>query len=328
MRTPTPADDAQAGIDQPTLRRVLKEAPSSDLVSFLLKGARENKAFRRKVLAWLIDSYADQLAPEAVGAEVARWVEDVFDSGRSDFPRVRALRDLAPVRTAVRHHPGLAVPAHLAVVDAIASWLDAYGDGPDSLYQALIRHFEWAVAALPLVRDEQARFDALIALEDAVVQASDFGYGLDRMTADTLSSVADHFPGRAFDFGSILERHMERRRRRRRPGQPGRAWPPCGPSPPPRKRRWTRSSAAVERFLRGTRLRARGRCRATMSGSFGLGPTCGWPPSPTLRPSWPGVGTADHVGLFLLPTRPSPPTGALAGWPTPSRSAAVSSLAR
>lgn len=130
------------------------------------------------------------------------------------MPRVPALRDLTPVRTAVRRHPDLAVLAHLAVVDAIATWLDAYGGGPDSLYQAFARHFEWAAAALPLVRDERARFDALTALEDAVLKASDFGYGLDSITAEALSRVGDHFPGRTFDYASILERYKERRRKR------------------------------------------------------------------------------------------------------------------
>ncbi len=41
---------------------------------------------------------------------------------------------------------------------------NAYGGGPDSLYQAFAHHFEWAAAALPLVRDERARLGALIAL--------------------------------------------------------------------------------------------------------------------------------------------------------------------
>ena len=62
---------------------------------------------------------------------------------------------------------------------------------------------------------DQVRVDALITLEDLVLKASDFGYGLDRITADALSRLSDHFPGRAFDHGSILERHEERRRRRR-----------------------------------------------------------------------------------------------------------------
>lgn len=218
MRKQLKADDAEAGIDQQTVRRLLKETPSGELVTFLLKGARENKTFRRKLLAWLIDTYADQLPLEAVQAEIVGWVEDVFDSGRGYTPRVPALRDLTPVRTAVRRHPDLAVIAHLAVIDAITTWLDAYGGGPDSLYQAFAHHFEWAAAALPLARDEQTRFDALIALEDAVLKASDFGYGLDSIAAEALSRVGDHFPGRAFDYASILERHRELRRRRRRPG--------------------------------------------------------------------------------------------------------------
>lgn len=214
MRKQQKADDAQAGLDQQTVRRLLKEAPSGELVAFLLKGARENKTFRRKLLAWLIDTYADQLPLDAVRAEIAGWVEDVFDSGRGYMPRVPALRDLTPVRTAVRRHPDLAVLAHLTVLDAIAAWLDAYGGGPDSLYQAFAHHFEWAAAALPLVRDERARFDALITLEDLVLKASDFGYSLDSITAEALSGVGDHFPGRAFDYASIRERHEERRRRR------------------------------------------------------------------------------------------------------------------
>lgn len=217
MRTKHAADDAQDGIDQQSVRRLLEETPSRDLVAFLLKGARDNKVFRRKLLAWLIDTYADQLPVEAVQAEVASWVEDVFDPGSGYAPRVPTVRDLTVVRTAVRRHPGLAVVAHLTVVDAVAAWLDAYGGGPDSLYRTFERHFAWAAAALPFVEDERTRLDALTDLEDAVLKASDFGYGLDRITAGALSRVGDHFPGRAFDYASILARHEDRRRRRRRP---------------------------------------------------------------------------------------------------------------
>lgn len=64
MRRQRKADTAQAGIDQQTVRRLLKETPSGELVAFLLKGARENKTFRRKLVAWLIDTYIDQLPPE------------------------------------------------------------------------------------------------------------------------------------------------------------------------------------------------------------------------------------------------------------------------
>ncbi len=208
-------DDAHSGIEPQTLRRLLKETPSGDLVVFPLKGVRENKTFRRKLLAWLIDTYADELPVEAVHAEIADWVHDVFVLRSESAPHPPALRELAPVRTAVRRHPDLAVFAHLAVLDAIVERLDAYGGGPDSLYQAFIHHFEWAVAALPLVQDEQVRVDALIAREDLVLKASDFGYGLDSITAGALSRLRKHFPGRAFDYGSILERHEERRRRRR-----------------------------------------------------------------------------------------------------------------
>lgn len=213
-------DDAQVGIDSKTVRRLLKETPRGELVTFLLTGARQNKAFRRKVLAWLIDTYADQLPRETVLTEIEGWVEDVFDQGRGDTPRIPALRDLAPLRTAVRRHPDVAVPAHLAVVNAVMDWLGSYGGGPDSLYQALVHHFEAAAAALPLVPDEGTRLTGLLSLEDAAIQATDLGFGLgfglDRMALEALWSVRDHFPGRPFDYESIHERYVERHRRRRR----------------------------------------------------------------------------------------------------------------
>lgn len=213
--------DSAQGIEPQTIRRLLAATPSRDLVAFLLKRARENKAFRRKLLAWVIDTYADQIPADAVQSEIAGWIEDVFDPGSALTPRAPDLRDLTVVRTAVRRHPELAVFAHLAVVDGIGDWLSAYGRGPDSFYQAFARHFEWAASALPGVQDEAARSGALRDLEEAVVRGSDFGYGLDYTTALALSGLSALYPDRAFDYASIAERCLERRMRRRRCRQPG-----------------------------------------------------------------------------------------------------------
>jgi hypothetical protein len=210
-----PPEEAQ-GLDERTLRRLLTACPSRDLVDLLLKGVRENRTFRRKVLAWLIDAYADDLPAASVRAEIGGWIDDAFAPGRSLMPRTPAIRDLGAVRTAVRRRPRLAVYAHLAVVGALVDFLRAYGGGPESLYAALVRHFEWAAEAAARVDDEHEQLAAVVDLEEFVVCGADFGCGIDRAAAAALESHLGHlYPDRDFHLAAIEERYEERRRRRR-----------------------------------------------------------------------------------------------------------------
>lgn len=183
-------DGGRGGIQDRDIRRLLADKSPSDLAGFLLKGVKENKAFRRKVLAWLIHADAELLPQEVVLGEICAWIEDVFTQ-RALMPRTPDLRELNPVKSAVRDHPDLAVFAYLEIVDQIAEFLDAYGGGPDSLYDALMNSFREAAANLPLVADAAQQEAHLRWMAEFSRRSSDFGYGLDGATAEVLYDLRE-----------------------------------------------------------------------------------------------------------------------------------------
>lgn len=186
MAAERPAD--HQGIAERDIRDALASRSAKELAGFLRKAMRENRTVRRKVLAWLIDADADTLPPQAVQGELRAWIDSVFEQ-RSLMPRPPDLRELAPVRSAVRHRPDLAVPACLAILDAIADFLDAYGGGPQSLYTGFLRTFAEAAAFLAAVTDPDLRVAWLDELDGLSSKGEDLGYGLGRQTADILREV-------------------------------------------------------------------------------------------------------------------------------------------
>lgn len=197
--------NARGGLQDQDVRRLLGDKSPSELAGFLLKGLKENKAFRRKVLAWLIDTEAEKLPKDAVLGEIGAWIEDIFDQ-RSVKPRTPNLKDLNPIKSAVKNHPDLAVPAYLAIVDEIAAFLDAYGGGPISFYDALGNSFHQAAANLPMVADSDLQREYLGRMERFEGRSSDFGYGLDCETAEVLEGLHERLASGALGAG--------RRRRR------------------------------------------------------------------------------------------------------------------
>ncbi len=183
-------DDAHVGIEDRDIRRMLEGKSSSDLARFLLKGVKENKAFRRKVLAWLIQAGAEALPKETVLGEIGAWIEDVF-SQRGLKPRMPNLRELNPVKSAVRDHPDLAVPTYLEIVSQIAEFLDTYGGGPTSFYDALGSSFRAAAANLSQMADAAQGETYLRWMEEFSRRCSDFGYGLDSETAEVLYELGE-----------------------------------------------------------------------------------------------------------------------------------------
>ena len=187
----TKKEGARSGIEDRDIRRLLESKSPSDLARFLLKGVRENKAFRRKVLAWLINDDAEALPKETVLGEIDAWIEDAFNQ-RSLMPRTPNLKELNPVRSAVRGHPDLAVPTHLEIVDQIAGFLDAYGGGPTSLYDAIGSSYREAAANLPQVADASQQETYLRWMEEFAGRCGDFGYGLDSETGEVLDELREH----------------------------------------------------------------------------------------------------------------------------------------
>ena len=58
--------DGQSGLADGDSRSLLAGKSAREFANFLFKGIRENKAFRHKALAWLIDTGAGQLPRDAV----------------------------------------------------------------------------------------------------------------------------------------------------------------------------------------------------------------------------------------------------------------------
>lgn len=198
-------DDAHGGIEDRDIRRMLEGKSSSDLARFLLKGVKENKAFRRKVLAWLIQADAEALPNETVLGEIGAWIEDIF-SQRGLTPRMPNLRELNPVKSAVRGHPGLAAPIYLEIVGKIAEFLNAYGGGPNSFYDALGSNFREAAANLPQMADAVQRETYLRWMEEFSQGCSDFGYGLDSETAEVLDELRERLASGAGGIGGSRRR--------------------------------------------------------------------------------------------------------------------------
>lgn len=187
-------EGARSGIEDRDIRRLIESRSPTDLARFLLKGARENRAFRRKVLAWLINGDAKALPKETVLDEIDAWIADAFHQ-RSLMPRTPNLKELNPVRSAVRGQPDLAVPAHLEIVDQIAGFLDACGGGPTSLYDAIANSYREAAANLPQVADASEREMYLLWMEELAGRCSDFGYGLDSDIGEVLDELREHLAG-------------------------------------------------------------------------------------------------------------------------------------
>lgn len=112
------------------------------------------------------------------------------------MPRTPNLKELNPVRSAVRGHPDLAVPTHLEIVSQIAGFLDAYGGGPTSLYDVIVNSFREAAAYLPQMADAAQMETHLRWMEEFARGCSDFGYGLDSETAEVLDDLRDRLVSR------------------------------------------------------------------------------------------------------------------------------------
>ncbi len=145
--------DGQSGLADGDIRSLLAGKSARELANFLFKGIKENKAFRRKTLAWLIDTGADQLPWEAILDELTGWVAEILEPWAGLKPRLPDLRELNPVKSAVKNRPDLGVPVYLAIVEGLAVFPRTFGDAPASFHHALVASFERAGEFLLAIKD-------------------------------------------------------------------------------------------------------------------------------------------------------------------------------
>ncbi len=145
--------DGQSGLADRDIRRLLAGKSDRGLADFRFKGIGENKAFRRKTLGWLIDTGADQLPREATLDELTGWVAEILEPWAGLKPRLPDLRELNPVKSAVKNHPDLGVPVYLAIVEGLAAYPKTFGDAPESFHHALVTSFERAGEFLLAIKD-------------------------------------------------------------------------------------------------------------------------------------------------------------------------------
>jgi len=182
------------GLPDAMLRQLVREKSAADLAGFVLRSLKGDKSSRRKVIAWLIAEQPSAIADEMAREELLLWVEDVF-AQKSLMPRTPRLADLSPVKSAVRSRPSLAVPAHIAIADAIADFLATYGGGPESLYSAYLTSFREAARNIALLADPQMQRTYVDELEDMAGAVSEFGYGMDAATEECLAELRDQLAG-------------------------------------------------------------------------------------------------------------------------------------
>ena len=168
----------QPSISGMDVRRLIQGKSTQEVTAFLLKSMGENEAFRRKVLAWVVETSAGDLPREAVLGELLGWVDEVFDIWRGRVPKTPKLKDLAPVKAAVKKHPDLAVPVYLAMLEGVIGFLVEFGGGPDSFYSAAISYGKQIAVSLDRVADQQLRDEYLFRLESVAAKAEDIGMWL------------------------------------------------------------------------------------------------------------------------------------------------------
>lgn len=168
----------QPSISGADVRRLIQGKSIQEVTAFLLKSMGENEAFRRKVLAWLVETSADDLPREAVLGELLGWVDEAFDIWRGRVPTTPKLKDLAPVKAAVKKHPDLAVPVYLAMLEGVIGSLAEFGGGPDSLYSAAINYGKQFLVNLDRVADQRLRDEYLFRLKSLAARAEDIGLWL------------------------------------------------------------------------------------------------------------------------------------------------------
>lgn len=181
--------EEKVGISDKDVRRVLEGKSALELVKFLLKGVKEKKAFRRKVLAWLIDTSADQLDYDAILDEIMTWIDEILEPWSGMTPRTPDLRELTAVKSAVKNHPGLAVPSYLAILKGIANFLDTFGGGPQSFYKSFVNSFSEASLHLSAIEDPKLQKNYFEWLESLSSKSDDFGYGVGFETQEILRQL-------------------------------------------------------------------------------------------------------------------------------------------
>lgn len=171
------------------IRLLLEGKSAQALTKFLSKGMKENKMFRRKVLAWLIDTDTDQLSTDAVLGELTDWINEILEPWAGMKPRMPDLRELSTVKAAVKNHPDLAVPIYLTIVGGIGDFLDTFGGGPESFYNSFVRNFDQAASHLPAIGDPELQKRYFSHMEHLAGRGDNFGYGVGYDTEDIMSKL-------------------------------------------------------------------------------------------------------------------------------------------